>query len=237
MSTATPAETSVASWVAHAPTGPVDTRRSPHAALRTLDLAAARLRGGPLLQRQQTCLRVSLAFGAEQLEEHGNFHDLKLTAGLAQGPYKGPVYIDSDLHKWLEAVAWACADRSNADDPDVRPMLTRTIDLLAAAQAEDGYLNSHFQVKDPAGRFRDLTGAHELYCFGHLAQAVLFDDQAGLNCFTQADFVTQHATSAKTAQGGLGGFNLVREGVEVQAVQADEFVETADEQHVGGGQL
>ncbi len=173
MSTATPAETSVASWVAHAPTGPVDTRRSPHAALRTLDLAAARLRGGPLLQRQQTCLRVSLAFGAEQLEEHGNFHDLKLTAGLAQGPYKGPVYIDSDLHKWLEAVAWACADRSNADDPDVRPMLTRTIDLLAAAQAEDGYLNSHFQVKDPAGRFRDLTGAHELYCFGHLAQAAV----------------------------------------------------------------
>ncbi len=155
--------------------GPVDTRLSPHAALRTLSLGAATLNGGPLLARQRVNARVSLAFGHEQLESHGNFHDLKLAAGQITGDFKGPVFIDSDLHKWLEAVAWQLA---HGDQADVRQMLDRTARLLADAQEDGGYLNSYFQVMRPDDRFTDLTGAHELYCFGHLAQAAVAASRA-----------------------------------------------------------
>jgi uncharacterized protein len=157
------------------PAGPVNTQISPHAALGTLPLGAARLTGGPLHMRQRTNAATSLPFGMEQLEVHGNFHDLKLAAGQTTGEFKGPVFIDSDLYKWLEAVAWQL---EHGGQPDIRCMYDQTARLLADAQAEDGYLNSCFQVKRPADRFTDLAEAHELYCFGHLAQAAVAASRA-----------------------------------------------------------
>jgi hypothetical protein len=72
---------------------------------------------------------------------------------------------------------------------------------------------------------------------GHLAHHIFFDDEAGLDGFAQTDLIAQHAAPAKAAQNGLGGFDLVGERVEVEVVEADEFVEAADEQHAGGGEL
>ena len=62
----------------------------------------------------------------------------------------------------------------------------------------------------------------------HLTHEVFFDDETGFDGFTQSDFITQHAAPAKTAQGSLGSFDLIGEGIEVQVVQADKFVEAAN---------
>ena len=39
----------------------------------------------------------------------------------------------------------------------------RVIELIAAAQCEDGYLNTYFTVKAP-GNWTNLAECHELYC-------------------------------------------------------------------------
>ena len=45
------------------------------------------------------------------------------------------------------------------------------IELIAAAQCEDGYLNTYFTVKAPDERWTNLAECHELYCAGHMIEA------------------------------------------------------------------
>src|SRR5262249_24840573 len=89
--------------------------------------------------------------------------------------YHGPVFSDSDLYKTLEAVSY-----SLATDPD--PELDRRLDViiarLAAAQREDGYLNTLNEVNAPDKRLTDLRDHHELYCAGHLFEGAAAHFQA-----------------------------------------------------------
>ena len=62
------------------------------------------------------------------------------------------VFSDSDVYKWLEAIAWELGREPSAE----LERLAETIDLVAAAQEPDGYLNSCGQVVDPAWRWTDL---------------------------------------------------------------------------------
>ena len=57
--------------------------------------------------------------------------------------------------------------------PGWRSSSTSAAELLAAAQEDDGYLDSHFQVRFPGERFVQLAWGHELYCAGHLIQAAV----------------------------------------------------------------
>jgi len=151
--------------------GPVDTARSPHARLHTLAYRSVALTGGFWAARQATNRAVSLRHGYRMLEEWGNFDNLRLAAGLIQGkPFRGYVFQDSDVYKWLEAVAY---ELGNRPDTELKAMADATIALLEAAQAPDGYLDSHYQVAEPNGRWVHLDYGHELYCAGHLFQAAV----------------------------------------------------------------
>src|SRR5690606_28983503 len=94
--------------------GPVDTTLSPYARRRTLSLCDVSFNGGFWSRWQSTNHNVSLRHGYEQLERFGNFHNLKLAAGAADGEYHKPVFMDSDIYKWLEAVAYELACRPDA---------------------------------------------------------------------------------------------------------------------------
>lgn len=54
------------------------------------------------------------------------------------------VFQDSDVAKWLEAVAWSLC---RTWTPSWKRPQIRVIELVAAAQYEDGYLNTYFTVK------------------------------------------------------------------------------------------
>jgi len=151
------------------------TTASPHARRRALPFNAVTLTGGFWGQRQAVNHTVSLRHGYEQLELAGNFHNLRLAAGLATGAYKGLRFLDSDLYKWLEAVSYALAA---GPDPALEQMANATIDLLATAQQGDGYLNAYYQVAKPGQRWTDLDHGHELYCAGHLFQAAVAHHRA-----------------------------------------------------------
>ena len=137
---------------------------------------AGEITGGLWADRRRVNRVVSIPGGWSRLHQAGNFHNLELAAGRATGSYVNDLpFLDSDVYKWLEAVAWALADplldSSLADR--LRQQLAETERLLRDAQQSDGYLDSHFQVRFPGERFVQLPWGHELYCAGHLIQAAV----------------------------------------------------------------
>ncbi|MVA75260.1 glycoside hydrolase family 127 protein [Auraticoccus sp. F435] len=135
-----------------------------------LGLDRARITGGFWLDRQQA-VSTGIRAGYEQLERAGNLQNLRIAAGQAEGEAVGPIFADSDVYKWLEAVAWELA---REPDDDLLALQREVTAVVAAAQQEDGYLDSVVQVRlGPEGRYTDLPWSHEHYCAGHLIQAAV----------------------------------------------------------------
>src|SRR6187399_1211983 len=100
---------------------------------------AVRITGGIWLARQEANRDVAIPVGREQLERAGNLDNLRIAAKLLAGKPRGPVFLDSDLYKWLEAVAWEYGRRPSDELLQAQRDVTA---LIAGAQQPDGYLNS-----------------------------------------------------------------------------------------------
>jgi len=125
--------------------------------------------------RQETNRLVSIPINFANLEQAGNLANLRLAAQGARTGYRGPVFMDSDVYKAMEAAAYSLATHPDAV---LEQKLEAIIATLAAAQQPDGYLNSYFTVKEPARRWTNLRDGHELYCAGHLFEAAVAHCQA-----------------------------------------------------------
>ncbi len=110
------------------------------------------------------------AEGAEKSHVVANFINAAkaLKSEDVEDGFYGMVFQDSDAYKWLEAVAYAIA---NEADSALEKQADELIDLIAAAQDEDGYLNTYFTIKDRDKRWTNLLEGHELYCSGHMIEA------------------------------------------------------------------
>jgi hypothetical protein len=84
--------------------------------------------------------------------------------------FHGLVFQESDLYKWLEAVGYSL---SLHPDSALEKTADEVIDLISSAQLENGYLNILYIVNDRSKAFSNLRDKHELYCFGHLAEAAV----------------------------------------------------------------
>ena len=82
--------------------------------------------------------------------------------------FMGWVFQDSDLYKWLEAAAYAIPYGNRAY---LTEKSREAVEIIAAAQETDGYLDTLYSINGLQNRFTNLKDYHELYCFGHLAQA------------------------------------------------------------------
>lgn len=94
--------------------------------------------------------------------------NFKIAAGREEGGFNGMVFQDSDVGKWLEAVAYLLETRRDSALEDIAD---EVIELLIAAQRADGYLNTYFLLKEPGQEWSNLAECHELYCAGHLIEA------------------------------------------------------------------
>jgi len=155
--------------------GPVNTSRSPHAILNTLEFRNVSLHEGFWTKKININRKISLLFGFEMLEKAGNFDNLRIAAGSIKGNYQGYVFQDSDIYKWLEAVAW---EMGKEPDQELSAMADQAIALIAAAQRPDGYINSYVQTRESYKPWIDLDNGHELYCAGHLFQAAVAFERA-----------------------------------------------------------
>jgi DUF1680 family protein len=86
--------------------GPVDTTHSPFTRLTSLSSNSVTLRPGFWSNVQSVIHLNSLKHAYRMMEKAGNFHNFRLAAGKDKGKYRGRLFIDSDVYKWLEAMAW-----------------------------------------------------------------------------------------------------------------------------------
>ena len=154
---------------------PTDTTHSPAAMWQTLAGGAVTIEGGLWARRQATNRDAALPHGYRMLETAGNFENLRIAGGRSTGRYQGPVFMDSDVYKWIEAAAY---EHARVPSEWLLSHMATAIDIVGAAQGADGYLNSHYAVAEPGRRWTDFAQGHELYCAGHLFQAAVAHHRA-----------------------------------------------------------
>jgi len=83
--------------------------------------------------------------------------------------HQGIFYDDSDVYKALEAIAYSLKDNP---DPLLEMKADEWIDLIAASQQPDGYLNTYYTLNEPQNRYSDMS-MHEDYIGGHMIEAAV----------------------------------------------------------------
>ena len=145
--------------------------------LRQMDLDKIEITKGLLADKYETVVENVIPYQwlalNDQIENADPSHALanfRIAAGLEKGEFVGMVFQDSDVAKWLEAVAYQLAVKP---DESLKDRADGVIDIIAKAQEEDGYLNTYYQVKEPDKKWTNLSECHELYCAGHMLEAAV----------------------------------------------------------------
>jgi DUF1680 family protein len=103
--------------------------------------------------------------GAEKSYCISNF---LVASGQKKGDFGGKVFQDTDLAKWIEAVAYSL---EICPDSNLEKKADWSIDLIGKAQQPDGYINTYYTIVEPSARWSNLQEGHELYTAGHLIEA------------------------------------------------------------------
>lgn len=89
--------------------------------------------------------------------------------------FYGFVFQDSDFYKWIEAVGYSLTQHP---DEELEALADEAIEVVAAAQQEDGYLDTYYILNGKDRIFTNLKDHHELYCLGHLIEGAIAYYQA-----------------------------------------------------------
>ncbi|HET6215962.1 MAG TPA: beta-L-arabinofuranosidase domain-containing protein [Acidobacteriaceae bacterium] len=149
--------------------GIIATRNSPYAKLKSIPVQAVTITPGFWSRRRQTNVESSIPSMRQELVDHGRMDNFLRLEGKSTAPQRGPVYSDSDIYKWLEAVGFAL---QSGPLPELRGPSEEMIRQVVAAQEPSGYLNTYFVEARQSDRMlpKTQTTGHELYCIGHLLQ-------------------------------------------------------------------
>lgn len=97
----------------------------------------------------------------------------RLGHGFSDEPcdeFDGYWFQDTDFYKWIEAVGYSL---SQNPDENLMKIADDAVDVVCAAQCDDGYLDTFYTITDPENRFTNLRDNHELYCLGHLIEGAI----------------------------------------------------------------
>lgn len=89
--------------------------------------------------------------------------------------FYGFLFQDTDFSKWIEAVGYSLTQH---EDPELEQIADEAIDIVCAAQLENGYLDTYYIINGMDKSFTNLRDHHELYCLGHLVEGAVAYYQA-----------------------------------------------------------
>src|SRR5882724_516311 len=146
--------------------------KSPHAKLRDIPVRAVTIQSGFWAQRREINVNKSIPTMHELLEANGRMNNFRRLVGKSNAPQHGPVFSDSDVYKWTEAVGFAL---QSGDLPELRTTTEKVIDEVVAVQEPSGYLNTYYVDDHKSLRMQTQTQTtgHELYNIGHLLQGAI----------------------------------------------------------------
>jgi len=117
------------------------------------------------------CTRAkTLSANVTWCEDTGRISNFAKAGGLIEGDFEGIYFNDSDVYKVLEGASYLLHLER---DPELEAYVDGVIAKIAAAQEDDGYLNSYYTLKEPDKKWTNLRVRHELYCAGHLFEAAV----------------------------------------------------------------
>jgi DUF1680 family protein len=146
--------------------------KSPHAKLRQIPVRAVTIHDGFWGARRDINVTKSIPTMHDLLEANGRMNNFRRLTGKSNAPQIGPVFSDSDVYKWTEAVGFVL---QSGDRPDLHSTTQKIIDDVVAVQEPNGYLNTYY-VGDRASErmLPDVQSTgHELYNIGHMLQGAI----------------------------------------------------------------
>jgi DUF1680 family protein len=149
----------------------MDFSKSPYAKLRQVPVGAVTI-SGYWASRRKTNVESSIPSMREELADHGRMTNFERLQSRSKEPQKGPVYSDSDIYKWTEAVAYTLQSESR---PELKKVADEQIREVVAIQEPNGYLNTYYVEDRKPLRMQQHTQevGHELYCMGHYLQGAI----------------------------------------------------------------
>ena len=157
--------------------GVVDTSKSDHARLRSVDMGDVRWTAGFWAEKHALCRAAIVPAVHQALLDSKNSERLvnfRVAAGLEQGAFRGTNWSDGDCYKWLEAVSLVY---EVTKDPALDRLLDEWIEVIGKAQREDGFVSTNAQLRDDVQPL-DLPYTHQLYNMGHLLTAACVHHRA-----------------------------------------------------------
>jgi uncharacterized protein len=146
--------------------------KSPYAKLHNVPVHAVTITQGFWGARREINVDKSIPSMEKLLEANGRMNNFLRLAGKSEAKQTGPVYSDSDVYKWTEAVGFAL---QSGDRPELRELTEKIIKEVVAVQESNGYLNTYYvddRKKDRMAPDVQRTG-HELYNLGHMIQGAI----------------------------------------------------------------
>src|SRR5262249_55851640 len=114
--------------------------KSPHAKLRNIPVHAVTITNGVWGSRRAVNVKSSIPSMEKLLEANGRVTNFLRLAKRSDAAQQGPVYSDSDIYKWLEAVGFAL---QSGDIAQLHAQADKIIKEVVAVQEPDGYLNTY----------------------------------------------------------------------------------------------
>lgn len=138
--------------------------------IRTPPLSAVDIRDGFWTPRLETNRLVTLEHQYDHIRANGCLDNFRRVVGEAGGEFEGPMFLDANAYKWLEATSYVLATN---EMPSLREKVDEVVSLVERAQADDGYLYTYFMLAEQDKRWTNFSVMHELYCAGHLIEAAV----------------------------------------------------------------
>ncbi|ANQ52385.1 glycoside hydrolase family 127 protein [Flammeovirga sp. MY04] len=154
------------SSVAQENKGILGQQNTKHVELKSINIGDCKWTEGFWADRFHTAEHAMVPYMGEVLTgEVGHaLNNFKIAAGLKDGKHKGMRWHDGDFYKWMEAAMYVYAQNG---DENLRKEIDNYIEIIAKAQAEDGYLQTQVQLNDKVDRYENRK-YHEMYNTGHL---------------------------------------------------------------------
>ncbi len=152
--------------------GVINLKASPAAKLHTIPVRAVTIQDGFWGRRRKTAVEQSLPSIPKLMEAHGWLDNFRHVAEGKNVERHGPLFTDSDVYKWIEAVGLFL---QSGDYPELRKVADDYINLIVKTQEPSGYLNTYWiegKVKDRLTPY-SMDFGHELYCLGHMMQGAI----------------------------------------------------------------
>jgi DUF1680 family protein len=146
--------------------------KSPYAKLRNVPVRALTITQGFWGARREINVDKSIPSMEKLLEANGRMNNFLRLVGKSDAQQHGPVYSDSDVYKWTEAVGFAL---QSGDRPELHALTDKIIKKVVAVQEPSGYLNTYYVGDHAKERMEpDIQRwGHELYNLGHMIQGAI----------------------------------------------------------------